>query len=68
MPFAETLEQAKHFKVGPSAYAGGLSPYTEPITSPYRDQVDRGLPPFDPADGDFPWKQEWFSPPQPTLE
>ncbi|MEE9203023.1 MAG: citramalate synthase [Dehalococcoidia bacterium] len=64
MPFVETLEQARHFKVGPSAYEGGLSPYTEPIASPYRDRVDRGLPPFDPAGGDFPWQQEWFPRPQ----
>jgi hydroxymethylglutaryl-CoA lyase len=60
MPFVETLEQAKHFKHGPSAYEGGIYPYSEPITSPYRDRVDQGLPAFDPADGDFPWKQDWF--------
>ena len=60
MPFVETLEQARHFKKGPSAYADGLSPYAEPITSPYRDRVDRGLPPFDPPGGDFPWKHGWF--------
>ena len=60
MPFVETLEQAKHFQKGPSAYEGGLSPYAEPVTSPYRDRVDRGLPPFDPPGGDFPWKQGWF--------
>ena len=60
MPFVETTESAKHFKKGPEAYEGGLYPYSEPITSPYRDRVDRGLPAYDPADGDYPWKQDWF--------
>jgi hydroxymethylglutaryl-CoA lyase len=60
MPFVETLEQAKHFKKGPSAYEGGIYPYNQPVTSPYRDRVERGLPAFDSADGDFPWKQDWF--------
>ena len=59
-PFIETLEQARHFKHGPEAYAGSLSPYIEPITSPYRDRVEDGKPAFDDADGDWPWKQEWF--------
>jgi hydroxymethylglutaryl-CoA lyase len=60
MPFVETLEQAKHFKLGPSAYEGGIYPYNEPITSPYRDRVEQGLPAYDNANGDFPWKQDWF--------
>ena len=60
MPFVETLEQARHFKQGPSVYEGGIYPYAEPITSPYRERVDNGLPAFDPAGGDFPWKQDWF--------
>ena len=60
MPFVETLEQARHFKEGPSVYEGGIYPYKEPITSPYRDRVERGLPAFDPDGGDFPWKQDWF--------
>ena len=60
MPFVETTEQAKHFKVGPGAYEGGISPYSEPITSPYRDRVDAGGPAYDDANGDFPWKQDWF--------
>ena len=60
MPFVETLEQAKHFKVGPEAYEGGISPYREPITSPYRERIEQGLPAFDDATGDFPWKQDWF--------
>jgi len=45
MPFVETTEQAKHFKVGPGAYEGGIYPYSEPITSPYRDRVDAGARP-----------------------
>ena len=59
-PFVETLEQAKHFKVGSKAYEGGLSPYREPITSPYRERVEQGLPPFEDAGGDWPWKEDWF--------
>ena len=35
-PFVETVEQAKHFKKGPEVYEGGVYPYSEPITSPYR--------------------------------
>ena len=60
MPFVETTEQAKHFKVGPGAYEGGIYPYSAPITSPYRDRVDAGGPAYDDANGDFPWKQDWF--------
>ncbi len=60
MPFVETLEQARHFKVGPSVYEGGIYPYREPIASPYRERVENGQPAFDSADGDFPWKQDWF--------
>jgi len=60
MPFVETIEQAKHFKQGPGAYEGGIYPYSEPITSPYRERLEKGLPAFDPAGGDFPWKQDWF--------
>ena len=60
MPFVETTESAKHFKKGPEAYEGGLYPYSEPITSPYRDRIDKGLPAYDPAGGDYPWKQDWF--------
>ena len=60
MPFVETLEQAKHFKTGSGAYEGGIYPYREPITSEYRDRVDEGKPAYDPAGGDWPWKQDWF--------
>jgi hydroxymethylglutaryl-CoA lyase len=60
MPFVETPGQAKHFKKGPSVYEGQIYPYTEPIASPYRERIERGLPAFDPANGEFPWKQDWF--------
>jgi hydroxymethylglutaryl-CoA lyase len=33
MPRIETLEQAKHFILGPSAYEGAASPWREPIKS-----------------------------------
>jgi len=38
MPFVETLEQAQHFRLGPQAYEGAMSPWKEPITSPARPQ------------------------------
>jgi hydroxymethylglutaryl-CoA lyase len=38
LPFIETLDQAQHFRVGPSAYVGALSPWIEPITSPTRPE------------------------------
>ena len=60
MPFVETSEEAKHFKKGAVVYEGGIYPYTEPISSPYRERVERGQPAFDPAGGNFPWKQDWF--------
>ena len=59
-PFIETMEQVKHFKTGPKAYEGGLYPYREPITSPYRDRVEQGLPAFDDSEGQWPWRQDWF--------
>ena len=59
-PFIETLEEARHFKQGPEVYVGGIYPYSQPIESPYRARVEQGLPAFDAASGDFPWKQDWF--------
>jgi len=41
MPFVETIEQAQHFRLGPSTYDGCPSPYKTPITSPARDAIDR---------------------------
>lgn len=36
LPFIETLDQAQHFRLGPKAYEGALSPWKVPITSPAR--------------------------------
>ena len=60
MPFVETLDQATHFKKGPGQYEGGIYPYQAPITSPYRERLERGEPAYDSANGDYPWKQDWF--------
>ena len=59
-PFVETLEQAKHFKYGPDTYKGAVYPYEKPVTSEYRDRIDKGLPAYDPPTGNFPWQQDWF--------
>ena len=40
MPFIETLEQAQHFRKGPSVYQGCLSPWKEPIKSAQRDYAE----------------------------
>jgi hydroxymethylglutaryl-CoA lyase len=58
MPFVETFDHAQHFRVGPSAYEGAISPWKEPVTSVYRDRIDRGLPPYE-LDGAFPWDEPW---------
>jgi len=58
-PFVETVEQAKHFKLGPEVYEGGIYPWREPIASPYRDRVEKGLPPYD-VNGDWPWNEDFF--------
>ena len=44
MPFVETVAEAQHFRLGPSAYEGAPSPYREPIVSPARDAVEAGRP------------------------
>jgi hydroxymethylglutaryl-CoA lyase len=36
LPFVETLDQAQHFRLGPAVYGEAISPWKEPITSPYR--------------------------------
>ena len=61
-PFVETLEQATHFRRGPEAYEGGIYPWRQPIESPYRERVEKGLPPFD-VDGDWPWEEDFFPKP-----
>ena len=35
-PFIETFEEARHFKLGPGAYDGGIYPWREPIRSQQR--------------------------------
>ena len=63
-PFVETLDQATHFKLGPSAYEGpdAIYPWREPIASPYRDRVDQDLPAYD-INGDWPWTEDFFPKP-----
>jgi hydroxymethylglutaryl-CoA lyase len=40
-PFVETFEEARHFKLGPSVYEGGIYPWREPIRSGQRpDTLD----------------------------
>jgi hypothetical protein len=42
--------------------AEAISPWKEPITSPYRERVEQGLPPFE-VDGDWPWNEAFFPKP-----
>ena len=35
-PFVETFEEARHFKLGPSVYEGGIYPWRKPIRSEQR--------------------------------
>jgi hydroxymethylglutaryl-CoA lyase len=62
-PFVETVEQAKHFKLGPKAYEGGIVPWDKPITSPYLDRALQGKPAYEP-DGAWPWDEPFFPKPQ----
>lgn len=43
MPLVETVEQAQHFRPGPSSYAGRPAPWKSPITSPARDALEAVL-------------------------
>ena len=61
-PFVETVEQAKHFKLGPKAYEGCIYPWDKPITSPYLDRVKQGLPAYE-VDGSWPWEEAFFPKP-----
>jgi hydroxymethylglutaryl-CoA lyase len=61
-PFVETVEQAKHFKLGPAAYEGCIYPWDKPITSPYLDRINEGLPAYD-TDGAWPWEAAFFPKP-----
>lgn len=38
LPFIETLGQAQHFRLGPEAHQGAMSPWRVPITSPARPE------------------------------
>jgi hydroxymethylglutaryl-CoA lyase len=38
LPFIETLEQAQHFRLGPSVHQGAMSPWKTPISSPARPE------------------------------
>jgi hydroxymethylglutaryl-CoA lyase len=58
-PFVETLEQAKHFMYGPKLYEGGISPWAEPITSPYLERLQKGQPMFE-LNGSWPWNADFF--------
>ena len=59
MPFVESIDQAQHFRQGPSAYDGAPSPYREPISSPARDAVEAGQPvPLAVAPASAPTPQE----------
>jgi hydroxymethylglutaryl-CoA lyase len=42
LPFIETEEQAQHFRLGPRAYVGALSPWMTPIVSPARSDSGTG--------------------------
>jgi hydroxymethylglutaryl-CoA lyase len=61
-PFVETIEQARHFKLGPKLYEGCISPWSEPIASPYLDRVRKGLPSYE-VNGSWPWEEEFFPKP-----
>jgi hydroxymethylglutaryl-CoA lyase len=61
-PFVETLENATHFKRGPEMYEGCIYPWKAPIESPYRERVEKGLPPYD-VDGNWPWEEDFFPKP-----
>jgi len=61
-PFVETIEQAKHFKLGPKMYEGCINPWDQPISSPYRERVEKGLPPYE-VDGSWPWSEDFFPKP-----
>jgi hydroxymethylglutaryl-CoA lyase len=60
MPFVETYEQAKHFLQGSSAYEGGINPWREPITSPFMDRLNKGLPAYTTDPNDWPWNADFW--------
>jgi hydroxymethylglutaryl-CoA lyase len=62
-PFVETVEQAKHFKLGKEAYEGCIYPWDKPISSPYLDRALQGQPTYE-VEGTWPWEEEFFPKPQ----
>jgi hydroxymethylglutaryl-CoA lyase len=65
MPFVETLAHAQHFREGPSAYEGAISPWKEPVKSPYSERIAKGLPVYE-LNGSWPWDEPWV--PRPEAE
>jgi len=61
-PFVETVEQARHFKLGAKMYEGCINPWSAPITSPYLERVQKGLPSYE-VNGTWPWQEEFFPKP-----
>ena len=57
----ETGEEAAHVKRG-AGVCGGGGPWEEPLTSPYRERVEQGLPSFE-VDGAWPWNEAFFPKP-----
>ena len=39
MPFVETFEEVKHFRLGPKVYEGQIKPWREPIRSHQRPET-----------------------------
>lgn len=66
-PFVETIEQAKHFKLGPKAYEGCIKPWKDPITSPYLDRARKGQPTYE-VNGSWPWEEDFFPKPASLAE
>ena len=63
-PFVETVEQARHFKLGPKSYEGCIIPWDKPISSPYLDRALKGQATYEP-NGAWPWEEPFF--PKPDL-
>lgn len=63
IPFVETVEQARHFKLGPKLYEGGIVPWNHAIESPYLERARAGLPMYEPQ-GDWPWNEPFFPKPE----
>jgi hypothetical protein len=61
-PFVETVEQAKHFKLGKEIYDGCIRPWDKPIASPYLDRALKGEPTYE-VDGVWPWEEAFFPKP-----